>query len=166
MVGAQLGETTLEEVREGISYGANTIRDGVSIQRLEVQKPVVPASEILKLENLTCYVRLPGDLPITRLCLQPKPRQQIQPPFLVREFDPDPLRKEVETVMSGSSNAQDHASVSSEKIQSAHQQTLMKEKNSKTIIKNPEIKKSMESLSEKINKIQERKMNKSVINIF
>ena len=43
-----LGETVIEEVREGISYGANTIRDGVSIQKIEVQKPVVSASEILQ----------------------------------------------------------------------------------------------------------------------
>ena len=64
MVSQKFGETTLEEVREGISYGANTIRDGVSIQRVEVQKPVVPASEILKLSNLSCYVRLPGNYPI------------------------------------------------------------------------------------------------------
>jgi type IV conjugative transfer system coupling protein TraD len=38
-----LGETTLEEVREGISYGANSIRDGVSIQRAEREKPVISA---------------------------------------------------------------------------------------------------------------------------
>ena len=64
---SNLGETTIEEVREGISYGANTIRDGVSIQRVEVQKPVVPASEIQRLNDLTCYVRLPGSYPITLL---------------------------------------------------------------------------------------------------
>ncbi len=90
-----LGETTIEEVREGISYGANTIRDGVSIQRVEVQKPVVPAAEILKLENLACYVRLPGQYPISRLTLKAEQRPKIQPPFVVKDFNPDPLRQEI-----------------------------------------------------------------------
>ncbi len=34
-----LGEMVIEDVREGVSYGANTIRDGVSIQRVEMTKP-------------------------------------------------------------------------------------------------------------------------------
>ena len=91
-----LGETTLEEVREGISYGANTIRDGVSIQRVEVQKPVVPASEILKLSNLSCYVRLPGNYPITRLTMMPVTRLENQPGFIVRELEVDPLHEEIQ----------------------------------------------------------------------
>src|SRR5690606_28733248 len=58
-----LGETTLEEVKEGISYGANTIRDGVSIQKSERQKVVIPVSEIMRLPDLNCYVRLSGAYP-------------------------------------------------------------------------------------------------------
>lgn len=94
-----LGETTIEEVREGVSYGANTIRDGVSLQRAEVQKPVVPVSEILRLDDLTCYVRLPGSYPITLLHMPYIERPAQQPTFIVREFEPDPLRREVETLM-------------------------------------------------------------------
>jgi type IV conjugative transfer system coupling protein TraD len=92
-----LGETTIEEVREGFSYGANTIRDGVSVQRVEVQKPVVPASEILRLDNLTCYVRLPGSYPITLLHMPYVERPIRQPAFCVRAVESDPLRREVET---------------------------------------------------------------------
>ncbi len=91
-----LGETLIEEVREGISYGANTIRDGVSIQKIEVQKPVVSASEIFQLNNLICYVRLPGAYPITQLHMQPFNRQASQAGFLLRPFEPDPLLRELE----------------------------------------------------------------------
>lgn len=94
-----LGETTIEEVREGISYGANTIRDGVSIQRIEVQKPVVPSSEIQRLNDLTCYVRLPGSYPITLLHMPYLPRPMLQPPFIVRAFELDPLRQDVQSMM-------------------------------------------------------------------
>lgn len=91
-----LGETLIEEVREGISYGANTIRDGVSIQRIEVQKPVVSASEIFQLNNLICYVRLPGAYPITKLQMKPFNRQASQMGFVCRPFEPDPLLRDME----------------------------------------------------------------------
>lgn len=94
-----LGETTIEEVREGISYGANTIRDGVSIQRVEVLKPVVPPSEIQRLNDLTCYVRLPGSYPIALLHMPYQQRPVLQSPFIVREFEPDPLRQDVQSMM-------------------------------------------------------------------
>jgi type IV conjugative transfer system coupling protein TraD len=94
-----LGETTIEEVREGISYGANTIRDGVSIQRVEVQKPVVPVSEIQRLNDLTCYVRLPGSYPITLLHMPYLVRPTRQDGFVNREFEQDPLRQDVQSMM-------------------------------------------------------------------
>jgi type IV secretory pathway TraG/TraD family ATPase VirD4 len=90
-----LGESTLEEVREGISYGANPIRDGVSINRIEREKPVVTASEILRLDDLSCYVRLPGDYPITKLHLPYIKRPSQNVPFVAREFNQDALLEEV-----------------------------------------------------------------------
>jgi type IV conjugative transfer system coupling protein TraD len=90
-----LGETTFEEVREGISYGANSIRDGVSINRIEREKPVVTCSEILRLDDLTCYVRLPGGYPITKLHLPYINRSAHNVPFEAREFNQDSLREEV-----------------------------------------------------------------------
>ena len=94
-----LGETTLEEVREGISYGANTMRDGVSIQRTERQKPVVPASEIMRLDDLTCYVRLAGAYPIVRLHMPYIARNKLQEGFLLRLGEPDSLRLAVEKII-------------------------------------------------------------------
>jgi type IV conjugative transfer system coupling protein TraD len=105
-----LGETVIEEVREGISYGANTIRDGVSIQKIEVQKPVVSASEILQLNNLMCYVRVPGDYPITQLHLQPFNRKPTQMGFLLRAFEPDPLLREMEKLSAAGHSSGDPAS--------------------------------------------------------
>lgn len=94
-----LGETTLEEVREGISYGANTIRDGVSIQRIEREKPVIPASEIMRLEDLTCYVRLAGAYPIVQLHMPYISRKKVQEGFILRVGEPDNLRQEMEQMM-------------------------------------------------------------------
>ncbi len=90
-----LGESTLEEVQEGISYGANSIRDGVSINRVEREKSVVSCSEILRLNDLTCYVRLPGGYPITKLHLPYIHRATQNRPFEARAFNQDSLREEV-----------------------------------------------------------------------
>jgi type IV secretory pathway TraG/TraD family ATPase VirD4 len=62
-----LGERTVQEPSEGISYGANTIRDGISLQSRENTKLVVTASQMMRLPNLHSYVRLPGDWPVTQL---------------------------------------------------------------------------------------------------
>ncbi len=99
-----LGETTLEEVREGISYGANSIRDGVSIQRAEREKSVISASEIMRLDDLTCYVRLAGSYPIIKLHMPYIARPKLQEGFLPRAYEVDSLRQEVEETIDAQSN--------------------------------------------------------------
>lgn len=81
------GESITDEVREGISYGANTMRDGISINRVETQKQLVSYSEIMSLADLEAFVRLPGQLPLTRLQFSYQPRERFNEAFLLREID-------------------------------------------------------------------------------
>ncbi len=93
-----LGESIIEEVREGISYGANTMRDGISVNRVETRKVVVTQSEIMQLDNLSSYVRLPGHYPISLLqfdYVKPLPKNV---PILLRQFEQDNLRDEVQAI--------------------------------------------------------------------
>lgn len=69
------GEAIFDEVREGISYGANTMRDGISINRVEVKKALVSFSEIMGLPNLKSFVRLPGEIPVTTVSFNYKARE-------------------------------------------------------------------------------------------
>lgn len=62
-----LGEQEIIETQESPSYGANTMRDGVNINHLEKKKLLVMPSEIMNLPDLTCYVKLVGNVPITKL---------------------------------------------------------------------------------------------------
>lgn len=62
-----LGEKEEEEATENISYGANTIRDGVSLGRQTRTKPLIMPTELSQLKDLECYIKLPGSYPITRL---------------------------------------------------------------------------------------------------
>jgi type IV conjugative transfer system coupling protein TraD len=81
------GETITDEIREGISYGANTMRDGVSINRVETRKPVVSYSEIMSLGDLHAYIRLPGKFPITAIDFNYKHRDKKNNGFILRHFD-------------------------------------------------------------------------------
>ncbi|HCE6135890.1 TPA: type IV conjugative transfer system coupling protein TraD [Legionella pneumophila] len=69
LVAAELGEEEIEESRENYSYGANSIRDGISLGAQRVTRPIVSYPQIMELKDLHCFVRLPGHYPITQLTL-------------------------------------------------------------------------------------------------
>ena len=82
-----LGRGEVEEISEGYSYGANTIRDGVSLTpRRELRALALP-SEIMRLENLAGYLKFPGPFPVASIRLKyvsrPKPSER----FVPREGD-------------------------------------------------------------------------------
>ena len=65
-----LGRSEVEEIAEGFSYGANTIRDGVSLTpRRELRALTLP-SEIMRLENLSGYLKFPGPFPVASIRLR------------------------------------------------------------------------------------------------
>ena len=85
-VSHELGEEDIEDMRENYSYGANTIRDGISIGTQRTTRPIVSYSEIMNLPDLSCYVRLPdGSYPVTRLDLKLQQREKTAPEFLYAE---------------------------------------------------------------------------------
>ena len=82
-----LGRSEVEEVAEGYSYGANTIRDGVSLTpRRELRALALP-SEIMRLENLEGYLKFPGPLPVASIRLKYVARGEAAARFVPREGD-------------------------------------------------------------------------------
>ncbi len=80
-----LGRSEIEEVSENVSYGANTIRDGVSLtQRRELRALALPA-DIMRLPNLHGYLKFPGPLPVASIRLRPVARPVLAPRFVPRE---------------------------------------------------------------------------------
>ena len=80
-----LGRSEIEEVSENVSYGANTIRDGVSLtQRRELRALALPA-DIMRLPNLHGYLKFPGPLPVASIRLKPVARPVLAPRFVPRE---------------------------------------------------------------------------------
>ena len=81
---ASLGRAEVEEVTEGFSYGANTIRDGVSLTPKRELRPLALASEIMQLPALHGYLRFPGPLPAARVALDYVTRQAVAERFVAR----------------------------------------------------------------------------------
>jgi type IV conjugative transfer system coupling protein TraD len=77
-----LGQKEETETKENLSYGANTIRDGVSLNEIRKIENLVLPTEVSQLEDLSCYVKLPGDFPITKVTMRYKKPEARQPAFL------------------------------------------------------------------------------------
>ena len=82
-----LGRSEVEEVAEGYSYGANTIRDGVSLTpRRELRALALP-SEIMRLENLSGYLKFPGPFPVASIRLKYVARPAAAERYVPRKGD-------------------------------------------------------------------------------
>lgn len=86
LVSKELGEQEIEDMRENYSYGANTIRDGVSIGAQQMTKPIVVYPEIMGLSDMNCYLRLPAQYPVVHLELTYEGRRKKEAGFIKRSF--------------------------------------------------------------------------------
>ena len=62
-----LGEQEILESAESISFGAHQKRDGVSLSDRKSMKPLIPYTELMQIPNLTAFLQLPRDFPITKV---------------------------------------------------------------------------------------------------
>ena len=85
-----LGRSEVEEFAEGVSYGADPYRDGVTLTpKRELQALALP-SEIMRLPNLNGYLKLPGPHPVARIELRYVKRPKVAERFLPRTFPEGP----------------------------------------------------------------------------
>ena len=83
-----LGRSEVEELSEGVSYGADPYRDGVTLMpKRELHSLVLP-SEIMRLPNLRGYLKPPGLLPVARIRLKYVKRPKVAPRFVARTERP------------------------------------------------------------------------------
>ena len=80
-----LGRSEVEEVAEGYSYGANTIRDGVSLTPKRELRALALPSEIMRLPNLSGYLKFPGPFPVASIRLKYVKRPAAAERFKARE---------------------------------------------------------------------------------
>lgn len=80
----ELGEIETEEMKENISYSESAMRSGISISNQRYQKQIISASEIMQLNDLESFIRLPGLFPLTKVKLKFKTRSKIAEPIIPR----------------------------------------------------------------------------------
>jgi type IV secretory pathway TraG/TraD family ATPase VirD4 len=63
------GEREIREFNEGVSYGAHETRDSVNLSSHKKNIPLVSVTDIQSLERNRAFVKLPGNMPITKIKL-------------------------------------------------------------------------------------------------
>lgn len=91
----QLGQRRARIFSEQYSYGADTVRDGVSFSKQEEDRYLVNYSDIQSLPDLSCFVTLPGQYPVVRMNMRFEDLDIIAPEFLPRELN-DSLDQEID----------------------------------------------------------------------
>jgi type IV conjugative transfer system coupling protein TraD len=81
-----IGNREIIERKEGFSYGAHEMRDGVSIHEERRQEPIVKLSAFLALEDLNAFLRLPGNWPVAQLAFEIKARRTSEQAFMARDL--------------------------------------------------------------------------------
>ena len=74
------------EMREGFSYGANDIRDGVTLNQERRKNSVIIGSEFMQLNDLQAYLKLPGNFPVTKVKFKYKDKIDIADRLIAREI--------------------------------------------------------------------------------
>jgi type IV conjugative transfer system coupling protein TraD len=72
-----LGTCEAEEFREGVSYGAHSMRDGVNLNKEKTIKHLVLPTEVMNLKNLEGFISFCNQYPIAKIELNYKQWDQI-----------------------------------------------------------------------------------------
>ena len=80
-----LGFQEVEEMKEGISYGAHQMRDGVNLTQNRQTKRLVTPSELMLMDKLKAYVKYAGPFPVAKLDFIAKDRSAKNPRFIDKE---------------------------------------------------------------------------------
>lgn len=80
------GYQEVMEMREGFSYGANDMRDGVTLNQERRKSSVIMSTEFSELKDLEAYLRLPGNFPIAKLKFNHKEKPDLAAPLVARKI--------------------------------------------------------------------------------
>lgn len=81
-VAQKFGQVEIEESHQGLSYGANDMRDGVSISAQRRDRDVIMPAEIMGLPNLAGFIKMVGDLPGGTFQLTRRTIKQVAQPYV------------------------------------------------------------------------------------
>lgn len=136
-----IGDIEVSEFKEGLSYGANTIRDGVNVSKQDKVKPILLPSEILNMSRLNLILKMP-DHPAVKAKVRYKKRDKVEEPFEKNHQIVEDLKSaydDVEEVTNESDDVEEGNNKKNKKISAGEKSTegemqFDDEKTNKTII--------------------------------
>ena len=78
-----LGSSETEEFKEGLSYGAHEMRDGININTQRSLQNLILPTQVMNLPNLTAYIRFGMDYPVAKVDIDYVPG-----PVIAQGFEP------------------------------------------------------------------------------
>jgi len=88
-----IGETVRKKFSEQTSFGADQVRDGISFGKDEERISIVSYTDVQMLEDLECFVTLPGNYPVVKMKLSFVKKEKIADALPERDIqsslDPD-----------------------------------------------------------------------------
>lgn len=81
-ISKKIGEIEVMENQQGISYGANEIRDGVSLNAQRKMRRVVTPTQIMQLDNLEGYLKVVGKYPTGHFVMTRQEMKKQAPSFI------------------------------------------------------------------------------------
>ena len=97
-VSKELGTEEVEQVTETYSYGAAAVRDGISINSQRVKQAIVPAADIETLPDFEAYLKVPAQVPTTKIKVPFVKRPNIAAPVELREIPEVSVTTDVEEI--------------------------------------------------------------------
>ncbi|MBB6117805.1 type IV conjugative transfer system coupling protein TraD [Rahnella inusitata] len=82
----QLGDQEIESANENTSFGANDVRDAVSVNHSLKEGDLLLASQITKLKDLECYLRLNRGMPVSKIRYQPDNMKDVAEGIVEADF--------------------------------------------------------------------------------
>lgn len=81
-----IGETRRKTFSEQTSFGHEQVRDGISFGKDEERINIVSYSDVQSLNDLECFVTLPGDYPVVRMNMKYQGMPKRAEPLLMRDL--------------------------------------------------------------------------------
>lgn len=94
----ELGEEEIEVCKDNRSVGPNPIRDGVTFGFQSVKRPIVSTAEVMKIPDLSFYLRTPGEYPVCRFDMRFDNKENVAKSFKKRKFQKSDAFKRVEAL--------------------------------------------------------------------
>ncbi|EHD0605351.1 type IV secretion system DNA-binding domain-containing protein, partial [Salmonella enterica subsp. enterica serovar Newport] len=84
-VGEDIGETWRKKFSEQTSFGHEQVRDGISFGKEEERVSIVSYSDVQSLNDLQCFVTLPGNYPVVKLTMKYESMPKVADALLLRD---------------------------------------------------------------------------------